>query len=148
MGKKLKIGISGFLVTLSAIFIFLMRKTSNEPVPAGRFEVQLVNSGKTAEEFTEIDITKDEEVNKNIGKKVKTEIIVEEVRNSRSKKAIFISPRSSRVKIVVFTSPTENREHFRRLKGFEKERVVVTGKLISHPRYGVEIIAKGIEPVK
>jgi hypothetical protein len=76
---------------------------------------------------------------------VKASFVLESIKNSRSKKAIFLNPKGSRIKIVQFTHPSKNAQEFEKLKNYEGEEIVVKGTLISHPQYGIEIIVERIE---
>jgi len=144
MGKKLKRSIIAIVLFSAAGAGFLLSRTAKEPVPAGRFEVRFV-SNPSAEVYKEIDIKDESQINKNTGKKVKAHFVLKSVKNSRSKKAIFLNPEGSRIKIVLFTDPSKNAEEFAKLKNYEGKEMVVKGKLIFHPKYGTEIIVEKIE---
>jgi len=144
MGKKLKSTIIALLFFSAGGIGFFLSRTNREPVPAGRFEVHFVSS-PSPEIYKEIDIKDETQINQNIGEKVKASFVLESIKNSRSKKAIFLNPKGSRIKIVQFTHPSKNAQEFEKLKNYEGEEIVVKGKLISHPQYGIEIIVERIE---
>jgi len=144
MGKKLKRSIVGLLFFSAGGIALLLSRASKEPVPAGRFEVQFIPSA-SEDAYREIDIKDEEEIRANTGKKVKASFVLKDVRNSRSKKAIFLIPGGSKIKIVLFTDPSKNTQKFKELKSGEGKEIRVKGKLISHQKYGIEIIVEEFE---
>ncbi len=143
MGKKLKKGLMVLLVFSAGGISFLFFK-SKEPVPAGRFEVDFVQRS-FEDVYKEIDIKDEREVSTNLQKRVKAYFLLKYVKNSRSKKAIFLIPKDSKIKLVLFTDPSENREKFKKIRDNVGKKVMVKGKLISHPKYGIEIIVEEFE---
>jgi len=144
MGKKLRRSIIGLLFFSAGGIVFILSKTSKEPTPAGRFEVNFVSSA-SEEVYKEIDIRDEKGIKANTGRKVKASFLLKYVKNSRSKKAIFLIPDGSKIKVVLFTDPSRNAQKFKELKGGEGKEIMVKGKLLSHPKYGIEIIVDDIE---
>lgn len=144
MGKKLRREMIVLLLLSAGGTVFFLNRTNREPIPAGRFEVNFVSHG-SEEIYKEIDIKNENEIKANIGRKVKASFVLRGVKNSRSKKAIFLSPQDSKIKMVFFTEPSRNREEFKKLKDNGGKEIMVRGKLISHPKYGIEIIVEEFE---
>lgn len=144
MGKKL----TYLFIPITVIVIVMLLFHRHSPRVERRFKVRLKLPQKTVR-YHSLNLMQEEDIYRNLGRLVKTVTVLKKVKQSYTKKAVFIYPESSvRVKVVVFTSPLENLSVYSRIKKLEGKKAIIRGRLISHEKYGLEILVEDSKDVE